>query len=311
MAFFGMLIGNGHCIVNNETQLLKDLEQADIFNIIIGLNNLNQGQNGPTAGAVYNNDDNAHNELNKELTRDNGFTYNVKKQRYYLIGGDSNKFATYISKKVDAALKKVDAALNCELNYDNVVNMYVSPGKLQYIKDKLIMEGLNCGNGQGNNVKAKIDTICKAINDKVKNKRIELLRKLLTKTMQIIISKLESAVDEGIVREKTRNEIYVKLDKKYTHLYDDTDEVKKYIDVLKGEVTDELLNEVMDENKNEYEKKIADLKASAKPAKVVTTTLGGGSGGKPSMKSSPTPAVKKTAGQRMLDKLAKLKKQGR
>lgn len=238
MAFFGMLIGNGHAgATDNATELLNALNTANVGNILDKLTKLNTDATAGAvvASAVEADKDGAYKDLSGKLT-DAGITYDNTDTKYYLR--DTDKFSDYIKTKLKTEIDTIKYESIIEIHGNTVYKLGKTKTFERVENDK------NCKSGQQTALRKSICTLFDEMEQSIATVRGDLLKELLKEKMVAEIKgavTYENIIDYDHVKQHAKGEVEEIIDNKIKAPVVPLGAVDTISTALKGEVDDALL----------------------------------------------------------------------
>ena len=256
MAFFGMLIGNGHAgvggvpavpaVTDNATELLNALNTANVGNILDKLATLNTAADPDIkAETVETGKGGAYKYLSDKLTNA-GIKYDAAK-KYYLRNNDS--FSDYIKTKLGEEIKAIKTG-GIEDQYKKIIDEHRNTVYKQTNADEWkgkVSGGNTCVGTDVDDIKNKIGKLYNDMVETIKNERQKILKELLTEKMKEHIGGLEICEQEEAVKQYAKDEVSKIIKGKKLN--------KGVTEFLEKEITNKLLGDAMNANKTVYEKK--------------------------------------------------------
>ena len=280
MAFFGMLIGNGHAgvggapavpaVTDNATELLNALNTANVGNILDKLATLNTAADPDIkAETVETGKGGAYKYLSDKLTNA-GIKYDAAK-KYYLRNNDS--FSDYIKTKLGEEIKAIKTG-GIEDQYKKIIDEHRNTVYKQTNADEWkgkVSGGNTCVGTDVDDIKNKIGKLYNDMVETIKNERQKILKELLKEKMVAEIKRAgtyENIIDYDHVKRYAKGEVEKIIEDKIaatvaaavnTALKDEIDDAllgNAYIDAIndkaikdkRQKILKELLTEKMKEH---------------------------------------------------------------
>ena len=258
MAFFGMLIGNGHAAAPTDyaAPLSEALDTANVGEILDKLAALNTADDTDiNAKAVNTHKDTTYSEVYGKL-KNAGIEYDDTDYKYYLQNNDS--FSHYIKTKLGEEIKAIKTG-GIEDQYKKIIDKHRNTVYKQ--TDASVWKGKvtehTCKNTNVDDIKNKIEALYVNMVSRINTARQEILKKLLKEKMVEKITSMKTFTEFVKTTDKMIKQYAKRAVEK---IIDDTRLDAGVKTALKKEVSDGL-NAAMAECQTEYNNKKAELTA--------------------------------------------------